>query len=110
MKVVLDECLPRRLRLELSGYDVRTVQEMGWSGISNGRLLSLAGQQFDVFLTVDRKLAFQQNLDALPMAVIVLRAPTSKIEDLRPLMPNLLAALAVIKRGELLILGHSTTF
>jgi hypothetical protein len=105
MKVILDECLPRRLCRELAGHEVCTVQQMGWSGVSNGKLLSLVGLQFDAFITVDRNFAFQQNLSALPVAVVVLRAPSNKIEDLRPLLPQLLSTLAVIKRGELVVVG-----
>ena len=105
MKVVLDECLPRRLTRELPGHEARTVQQMGWSGISNGQLLALIGQQFDAFITVDSNLAFQQNLGSLPVAVIVLHAPSNKIEDLRPLLPRLLAALASIKSGQLIAIG-----
>jgi predicted nuclease of predicted toxin-antitoxin system len=100
MRVVIDECLPKRLTRELPGHDARTVQEMGWSGISNGKLLSLLRGQFDAFITVDSNLAYQQNLSTLPVAVVVLRAPSNKIEDLRPLLPSLLLTLADIKPGE----------
>ena len=105
MRVVLDECLPRRLTRELPGHEARTVQQMGWSGISNGKLLSLIRGQFDAFITVDSNLAYQQNLYPLPVAVVVLRAPSNKIEDLRPLLPHLLATLAVLKPGELRVVG-----
>ncbi len=105
MRVVLDECLPRRLTRELPGHEARTVQQMGWSGISNGKLLSLIRGQFDAFITVDSNLAYQQNLSALPVAVVVLRAPSNKIEDLRPLLPLLLATLTVLKPCELRLVG-----
>jgi len=105
MRVVLDECLPRRLTRELPGHDARPVQQMGWSGISNGKLLTLMRGQFDALITVDSNLAYQQNLSTLPVAVVVLRAPSNKIEDLRPLLPRLLATLAVLKPGELLVVG-----
>jgi len=59
MRVVLDECLPKRLTLELPGHDTVTVQQMGWSGISNGRLLALMRGQCDIFITVDSNLAYQ---------------------------------------------------
>jgi hypothetical protein len=101
MTVVVDECLPKRLTRELPGHYVRTVQQMGWSGVSNGRLLSLMRGQFDAFITVDNNLACQQNLSALPVAVVVLRAPSNKIEDIRPLLPRLLATLANLRPGEL---------
>lgn len=105
MKVLLDECLPKRLARELAGHQIRTVQQMGWSGITNGKLLALARGNFDVFVTADSNLAFQQNLGQLPVAVIVLRASSNKIEALRPLFPHLLPALDTIKTGELRVLG-----
>ena len=105
MRVVLDECLPKRLSRELPGHEVRTVQQMGWSGISNGKLLSLIRGQFNAFITVDSNLAYQQNLSTLPVAVVVLRAPSNKIEDLRPLLPRLLATLDVLKPCELRVVG-----
>jgi hypothetical protein len=105
MRVILDECLPKRLAQELTGHDASTVQQMGWSGISNGKLLSLLPGQFDAFITVDSNLSYQQNLSNLQVAVVVLRAPSNKIEDLRPLLPALLAALAVLKPGELRVVG-----
>ena len=84
MRVVLDECFPRRLARELLGHEACTVQQMGWSGIANGKLLSLIGGKFDAFITVDSNLAYQENLSTLPVAVVVLRAPSNKIEDIRP--------------------------
>jgi predicted nuclease of predicted toxin-antitoxin system len=105
MRVVLDECLPKRLARELRGHEIRTVQQMGWSGISNGKLLSLIRGQFDALVTVDSNLAYEQNLSTLPVAVVVLRAPSNKIEDLRPLLPGLLAALASLKPCELRVVG-----
>ena len=105
MRVLLDECLPKRLARELPGQEACTVQQMGWSGISNGKLLSLMRGQFDAFITVDSNLAYQQNLSILPVAVVVLRAPSNKIEDLRPLLPGLLATLASLKPGELRVVG-----
>lgn len=94
MRILLDESLPRRLRGELKGHSVTTVQDAGWSGISNGELLKFAAERFDVFPTADQNFEFQQNLAALPMSVIVLAAPTNKIDDLRPLVPELLSKLS----------------
>ena len=71
MRILLDESLPRRLRAELKGHTVATVREAGWSSVSNGELLQLAAGRFDVFLTADQNLQFQQNLAALPISVIV---------------------------------------
>ena len=68
MRILLDEDLPRRLTSLLVGHNVSTVQRSGWTGIKNGKLLGLAAAEFDVFLTMDRNLEFQQNLAALPIA------------------------------------------
>ena len=73
MRVLLDECLPRRLKRKLVGHDARTAPEMGWASKRNGELLRLAVDgEFDAFLTVDRKLQHQQNLSAFNIAVVVL--------------------------------------
>jgi hypothetical protein len=93
VRVLLDECVPRKLRRELTGHDVRTVTEMGWSGIKNGPLLRRAAQDFDVFLTVDQGVEYQQSLVGLNLAVIVMAAKTNDIDDLRPLMSRVREAL-----------------
>src|SRR6266576_5213659 len=86
MRVLLDECLPRKLKHDIRADFVRTVPEMGWASIENGRLLRLAEVEFDVFVTRVRNLAYQQNLQLFDLAVIVLVAPSNDIDDLRPLM------------------------
>jgi hypothetical protein len=93
VKVFLDECVDWRLMREIVGHEVNTARQMGWTTIKNGALLALASQQFDVFVTVDRNLAFQQNLEGLSIAVIVLRAHTNRLADLKPLVPDLMAAI-----------------
>ena len=97
MRILLDESLPKELQSELSGHDVRTVQEMGWSSLKNGELLARSVNQFDVFLTADQNLRYQQNLSALPVAVAVLVAKSNRIQDLRPLIPELLGALSALQ-------------
>ena len=99
MRVLLDECVDWRLLRDIVGHDVKTARQMWWATIKNGELLALAAQQFDVFVTVDRNLSFQQNLVALPIAVIVLRARTNRLTHLRPLVPALLAAFQSPKPG-----------
>jgi hypothetical protein len=99
MRVFLDECVDWRLGRDLTAHEVRTARQMGWTAIGNGELLALASQEFDVFLTVDRNLAFQQNVGMLTIAVIVLQAPTNRLADLRPLVPQLLAAIDSAKPG-----------
>ncbi len=99
MRVLLDECVPRALRKELPGHEVKTVGETGWAGVRNGELLRLAEKEFDLLLTVDRNLEYQQNLDAISIAVIVIHAKSNDVDLLRPLMPAVLAAMAGAKPG-----------
>jgi len=97
MKLLLDENLPHQLRLELPGHDVATTSFMQWSGIENGKLLRLAATSgFEVLVTNDRGLEYQQNLDQLPLSVVVLLAEANTIEAIRPLIPKLLATLTGI--------------
>jgi hypothetical protein len=99
MRLLLDECIDQRFARELPGHVVRTVPQMGWATIKNGRLLRLAEAEFDVFVTVDRNLSFQQNLPKFTIAVAVLKARSNRIEDLQPLAPRLLTALPELKPG-----------
>jgi len=99
VKILLDECLPKRLAHLLAGHEVFTVRQMNWPGLSNGRLLAVANPQFDVFVTVDQNLVRQQDLAGLRIAVIVLRARTNKIEDLDPLVPKVLQLLPSVQPG-----------
>ncbi len=105
MRVLLDECLPRRLRGELHGHDVTSVPDVGWSGKSNGELLQLAAGRFDVFVTIDQGLQYQQNLHQAELSVVVLRAKDNRLQTLRPLIPQLLRALGSTKHGEVNRIG-----
>ena len=100
MRLLLDECVDRRLAQDISGHEVATVVGLGWVGIRNGALLARAAGHFDAFVTVDRNLAFQQRIDNLPFAVIVLRARTNRLVDLKPLVPRLLQLLPDVRPGE----------
>jgi len=106
MRVLLDECLPRKLKHDVRADFVRTVPEMGWASIENGALLRLAVPEFDVFLTRDRNLEYQQNLSAFDLAVIVMVAPTNDIEDLRPLMDAVNETILIIKSSEVKYVGN----
>ena len=99
MRVFLDECVDWRLARDIVGHDVMTARQMRWTTLKNGELLSLASTHFDVFVTVDRNLTFQQNLSSYSIAVLVLRAKTNRLADLRPLVPMLLAALEKARPG-----------
>lgn len=74
MKVLLDECVPRKLKREIANHEVVTVTEQGWSGIENGELLNLAATKFDIFLTLDQNLSFQQNLENFGIGIILMVA------------------------------------
>ena len=100
MRVLLDESLPKRLSLEFHGHDVSTVPEMGWSGKANGELLMLARDSFDVFVTADQNLRYQQKLTEADVPIVVLSASTTRLLDLIPLVPHALAALERIRSGD----------
>lgn len=97
MRLLLDESVPARLARALPLHEVRTVVGMGWSGVKNGRLLALAADGFDAFITVDKNLPYQQNLAALPVAVVVLDAPSNELHALLPLVPVLEARLTTLE-------------
>ena len=99
MKVFVDECIDWRLSRDIVGHEVKTARQMGWSTIKNGELLALAAKEFDVFVTVDRNLSFQQNLPAFAIAVIVLHASSNRLADLKPLVAELLACIPSAKKG-----------
>ena len=99
MRILLDECVDWRLSRDIVGHDVKTAHQMGWSTIKNGELLALASRHFEAFITVDRNLAFQQNTDTLSIPVIVLRATSNRLDDLRPLVADLLKVLSSAKAG-----------
>ncbi len=105
MRLLLDECVPRRLRRELPNHEVRTVPEMGWAAKENGELLRLAESHFDVLITADQKLRYQQSVSGRNIAVVVLVAPRNKLEFLRPLVPQLERVLLQVKPGELKEVG-----
>ena len=108
MRVLLDECLPRRLKRELIGHDVRTAPEMGCASRRNGDLLRAAVDAgFEAFVTADRKLEHQQNLSAFDIAVIVLEAKRTRLADLRPLIPQLLKVLPTAPRARAVLVGSN---
>ncbi len=105
MRLLLDESVPAKLRKHLRSHEVRTAVEMGWAGVKNGKLLALAGGQFDAFITVDKNLQFQQNLATLPVAVLVLDAPSNELEALLLLLPQLERMLECVKPKTLAVVG-----
>ena len=101
MKILLDECLPRRLKSFFADHDVKTVPEAGWAGTKNGALLGLAEKEFDVFITIDQNLQYQQNLKGRSIGIVLLVAPSSNYEVLAKLIPNILTVLPSIKPGQI---------
>lgn len=106
MKMLLDESLPRRLKTRFPDIDVHTVPEMGWSGTTNGKLLRLACDHFDVFLTADQNLQYQQNIVGYDIAVVVLVATSNRLPDLEPLVPAVREILPKAQAGEVIRLGN----
>ena len=105
MRILLDECLPRRLKHALTGHEVQTVPEMGWASKRNGELLRLAAREFEVFLTVDQRLHQEQQLSVFRIAVIVLVARSNRLLDLLALVPATLEVLPRAKPGEAMVVG-----
>lgn len=102
MKILLDESLPRRLARVLGSHEVRTVPEMGWAGMRNGDLLHRAESSFDVFLTADQNIQYQQNLAGYGIAVVVIAARTNRFDDIQPLIPMIERRLSTVQHGEVI--------
>jgi len=105
MKLLLDECVTRYLKPDLTGHEVFTTEEAGFKGLRNGRLLKAAAGHFDVLVTVDQNLQYQQNLENFAIAIIVLKAMRSTYPMLKPLIPKTLDALEKIRPGEIVIVS-----
>lgn len=102
MRVLLDECLPRRLKNHLLNHEARTVQEMGWSAKTNGELLQSAEQQFDVLLTSDQGFPYQQNLSHAGIAILLLSVGKNGLKPLLEILPQIYQALDSIRPGQFL--------
>ncbi len=108
MKVLLDECIDWRLGRELIGHEVKSVPKVGWSSIKNGKLLALAEKVFEIFLTVDSNVSFQQNLSKFDIALFVLETRSNSLRDLRPFVPQILKSIPLAKKGEALFIRASS--
>lgn len=104
MRILIDECLPRRLARELTGHQVETVAQAGWSGVKNGDLLRRAAGNYEALVTIDRRFAEGQSVPP-SLVIILLVAKSNRIEALRPLVPALLQALASAPKGERIRVG-----
>ena len=105
MRILLDECVPSRLASELVGHDVRTVPEMGWASQANGALLALAEGKFDVFLTTDQRISYQQVVPKFAIALVVLIARRNKLGVLLRLLPELKRTLESVEPGRVYRVG-----
>jgi len=97
LTILRDESVPRLIKTRLPDFSIRTVQEMGWTGFKNGPLLKLAEEQFDVFVTADKKLRLQQNLSGRRLAVLVL--PSNQVPVLISMLPVIEQSLKTIQPG-----------
>lgn len=105
MRILLHECVPSRLGRELAGHEIRTVPEMGWASQENGVLLGLAEGKFDVFLTTDQRISYQQAVPKFAIALVVLVALRNKLEFLLLLLPELRRVLDKVKPGQVYRVG-----
>jgi hypothetical protein len=105
LRILLDECVDRRLADELAGHEVMATYQEGWAGIKNGDLLRIASEEFDVFLTVDRNLSFQQPIPNFDIAVVVMRVQSNRLPELKLLVPKLLEVLPSVKAGAVTWVG-----
>jgi predicted nuclease of predicted toxin-antitoxin system len=94
MKILLDECVTKHLKPKLAPHEVVTVREMGWSGIKNGKLMSLCAENnFEILLTIDKNLQYQQNLDKYSIAIVIFDSNSSDISDLESFIPKFLTQI-----------------
>ena len=105
MKVLLDECITKRLKPYLQDFEVFTVHEMGWSGVKNGKLISLClDNRFDVILTIDKNMAYQQNLEKYPITIVVLNSLSSKLEEIILFIPSFLKQIYHFEKNKMYVI------
>ena len=109
MKLLLDECVTNYLKAELIGHEVSTVDDAGFKGLKNGELLLAASEEFDVLVTVDQNLRFQQNLENYSIGVVLLRAKRTSFTFLKPLIPDVLKILETVRPGQVVIIASGDT-
>jgi Domain of unknown function (DUF5615) len=105
MRVLLDEQLPLDLSAEFPGHVVHTIASRGWAGIKNGDLLGRMRGEFDVLVTMDRGIEFQHRVTALPFGIVVVRAQSNRMHDLKPLLPLITAAIDTTRPGRVQHIG-----
>lgn len=101
MKILLDECVTKKLKQHLVNNEVYTVTELGWGGIKNGKLMALCvDNKFEILLTIDKNLAFQQNLDKYNLTIVIFNSFTSKIEEILQFVPFFMDQLSSYEKGK----------
>jgi predicted nuclease of predicted toxin-antitoxin system len=106
-RVLFDENMPRKLRRDLPDFVVRTAQEEGWSGVKNGELLKRAASNFEVLVTIDQRMRYQQNPTFLAIGIVVLEVPDTRLPHLRRLVPQIRTAIERITAGEIIVITPS---
>jgi predicted nuclease of predicted toxin-antitoxin system len=102
MRILLDECVNPRVLAAFQGHEVKTVIEMGWGGITNGKLLALAQEEFDVFVTLDQNIEHQLNMRKIGLGLLVVKVPDNKIKFYEPIFPQMLEAAENLSAGQIL--------
>jgi hypothetical protein len=109
MRILLDECIPRKLKKLLAPHPCASVAEAGWTGWKNGELLAAAESSgFQVFLTIDRGIEYQQNLSIRRISVVLIRAKSNRLSDLQPHVPEILRVLDSIQASQIVNVGLGT--
>jgi len=105
MKVLLDECVTKKLKSYLKDFEVYTVLEMGWTGVKNGKLMSLCvANHFDILLTIDKNMMYQQNLEKYPITIVILNTLTSKLEELILFIPSFSKRISYLNKNKAYII------
>ena len=102
-QVLFDENMPRKLRRDLAEFHIRTAQEEGWSAFKNGALLTRASETFDVLVTIDQRMRYQQNMPRFAIGVVVIEVPDTRFVHLRALVPDIRHAIDKVQTGQVLV-------
>ena len=107
MRLLIDECVPRKVKFLFldGGHECETVRDAGFSGKENGELLALAEEHFDVLITIDKNIRYQQNMTGRNIAILVIRTASNDLDDILPHIPLALAALQSLKPGQVVEVG-----
>ena len=107
MRLLLDECLPQRVKFLFAegGHECETVRDAGFTGKENGELIALSEKKFEVLITIDKNIRFQQNITGRNISILIIRAASNDLDDIRPHLPQALTALKTIKPGQVLEVG-----